>query len=193
MEGPADVFRTFPLEPVLVGCVLTTGRRFLRIATARDGSDAMDRYAASGTRSGARRCWFLAAVLVSLLAVGGCESADEPGTIPLLREPHLGTPLTLSMAGHLKASPYGGCLIFVTDEQVPYSVIFDENLAIEVTDDELYLDGKGLGPVGTTGVKVAVLGRDGPITNDYGNVTGPVERTCNQTQPIVVEQVRALS
>ena len=37
------------------------------------------------------------------------------------------------------------------DEESPYLMIFDDNLAVEVENDQLHLDGKVVGEVGSTG------------------------------------------
>lgn len=142
-------------------------------------------------RVGVRSHLRLAVFLMVLLATGGRAPPEETGRIALLRTPHRGTPPTISKAGHLKPSPTGNCLMFFADEQSPYSLIFDENIVIEVAGDELYLDGKASGPLGSEGIPVAILGRDGPTSYYDGiDVSGPIELLCSQTQPLVVEHIR---
>ena len=101
--------------------------------------------------NGTPRHRLLAVGLVASLAVGGCGSADDPASRSMWRTPHLGAPITMSKAGQLKISPAGGCLMLFTDEESPYLMIFDDNLAVEVENDQLHLDGKVVGEVGSTG------------------------------------------
>jgi hypothetical protein len=139
------------------------------------------------SRPGLRRAvWPAASVVAVALSAGACAAVPVNG-VELVRSPGSSHP-TGTVSGYLIVED--GCLRVRDERGAEKSLIFADHLDVVVDNDALIVDGVTVGMVGSTGVRVTLTGRDGPVSYLDSEVTGPTDRAGNQTDPWEVTGIR---
>lgn len=127
--------------------------------------------------------------LAVLLAAGlilpaGCGGSSDPPELSLLRAADASTFPTYTESGTLVID--SGCVRLRRTDRFERSLIFLDDVPIEVAGDRLLLAGTPLTTGGPDATPVTLELRDGPVTIDDPRVRGPFDRLCNQTAPSFV-------
>ncbi|WP_420123415.1 hypothetical protein [Nakamurella sp.] len=129
----------------------------------------------------------IAGLAVGLWLTAACRGPSDPPELSLLRAADSGPLPLYTESGTLTKN--SGCVRLRRSDRFERSLIFLDDVPIEVAGDRLRLGGTALDTDGPDPTPVTLELRDGPVLFDDRTIRGALDRQCNQTAPSFVVRI----